>query len=206
MKINMDVFSQLGKQWIQTNVLQDLRTMTKPGSLSYLMFGPQPSRQSISIKLGYFGEYLCKEIIQKNSDLTLLSCGLHLMDHKKKDIDLMWVNPTKQTVYVRELKGNIELDTEKLPAMFNKIKENLLPFVQQQYPGHTIDVGVLNWGVYSRDELIKGLRQISACEENGVKVDHWSDFCLLVDLNCTQEEYYNFMHQMGNLIKLHMDV
>jgi hypothetical protein len=202
----MDLFNHVGKQWIKANVLQDLRTLTKPGSLSYLMFGPQPSRQSISIKLGYFGEYLCKEIIQKNPKLTLLTCGVHLMDQKKKDIDLMWVNPEKQTVYVRELKGNIELDTEKLPATFTKIKEDLQPFVQQKYPGHTIDIGVLNWGIYSREELTKGLRQIKTCEDNGVKVDHWSDFCTLVELDCTKEAYYDYMHQMGTLIKLHMDV
>ena len=202
----MNFFQPIGQQWIRANILQDLRTLTKPGSLSYLMFGPQPSRQSISIKLGYFGEYLCKEIIKRNPDLSLLTCGLHLMEEKKQDIDLLWVNPSKQTVYVRELKGNIELDTEKLPAMFNKIKETLLPFVQEKYPGHTINVGVLNWGVYSRDELTKGIKQIHACEQNGVKVDHWADFCELVDLQCTQEEYYDYMHEMGTLIKLHMDV
>jgi len=50
------------------------------------------------------------------------------------------------------------------------------------------------------------LKQIHACEENGVKVDHWADFCGLVDLQCTQEEYYDYMHEMGTLIKLHMDV
>ena len=202
----MNTFTQIGRQWIKTNILQDITTQTKPGSLTYLMFGPQPSRQSVSIKLGYFGEYLCKEIIQKNPKLTLLTCGLQLMDQKKKDIDLMWVNPETQTVYVRELKGNIQLDTEKLPATFQKMTEKLLPFVQQKYPGHTIDVGVLNWGVYGRDELTEGLKQIKTCEENGVKVDHWSDFCALVELDCSKETYYDYMHQMGTLIKLHMDV
>lgn len=202
----MNTFTQIGRQWIKTNILQEITTQTKPGSLTYLMFGPQPSRQSVSIKLGYFGEYLCKEIIQKNPKLTLLTCGLQLMDQKKKDIDLMWVNPETQTVYVRELKGNIQLDTEKLPATFQKMTEKLLPFVQQKYPGHTIDVGVLNWGVYGRDELTEGLKQIKTCEENGVKVDHWSDFCTLVELDCSKETYYDYMHQMGTLIKLHMDV
>ena len=202
----MNTCTQIGRQWIKTNILQEITTQTKPGSLTYLMFGPQPSRQSVSIKLGYFGEYLCKEIIQKNPKLTLLTCGLQLMDQKKKDIDLMWVNPETQTVYVRELKGNIQLDTEKLPATFQKMTEKLLPFVQQKYPGHTIDVGVLNWGVYGRDELTEGLKQIKTCEENGVKVDHWSDFCTLVELDCSKETYYDYMHQMGTLIKLHMDV
>jgi hypothetical protein len=202
----MDPFQQAGKEWIITNVIQGLRTQTKPGSLSYLMFGPQPSPQSVSIKLGYFGEYLCKEIIQKNPHLSLLTCGIQKMDQKKKDIDLMWVHHEKQTIYVRELKGNIELDTEKLPATFHKMKETLLPFVQQKYPGHAVDIGVLNWGVYRRDELTSGVRQIRVCEENGVKVDHWADFCTLVELDCTQEAYYDYMHQMGALIKLHMDV
>lgn len=199
-------FEALGKQWIQTNVLQDIRTHTKPGSLSYLMFGSQPSRQSVSIKLGYFGEYLCKQIIHKNPKLSLLNCGVQLMDQKKKDIDLMWVHPEKQTIYVRELKGNIELDTEKLPAMFHKVTQDLLPFVQQKYPGHTIDVGILNWGVYNRAELDKGLKQIKVCEGYGLKVDHWSDFCRLVELDCSKEAYYDYMHEMGDLIKENMDV
>lgn len=191
----MKAFETLGKRWIQANLL---RTYTKPGSLTHLMFGTQPSQHSLSVKLGYFGEYLCKEIIRNNTDLCLLQCGLHQVHHKKKDIDLWWVH--KETVYVRELKGNMQLDTDKLPTTLQKMN-TIRHFVKRQYPTYTLDMGILNWSVYRRDELGKGLRQIKACEAHGFKVDHWSDFCILVDMDCSKEAYYAYMREMGNMIR-----
>jgi len=192
---SMKAFDTLGKRWIHANLL---RTYTKPGSLTHLMFGTQPSQHSLSVKLGYFGEYLCKEIIQTNPDLCLLRCGLHQVHHKKKDIDLWWVH--KETVYVRELKGNMELDTDKLPATLEKMN-TIRHFVKRQYPKYTLDMGILNWSVYRRDELGKGLRQIKACEGQGFKVDHWSDFCILVGMDCSKDAYYAYMREMGNMIR-----
>ena len=70
-------------------------TFTKPGSIAYLLWGTQPSKQSISIKYGHFGEKLAIRMISNSKHLELLDCGCHVIDEsgKKKDIDLYPLNP-----------------------------------------------------------------------------------------------------------------
>ena len=106
---------------------------TEPGSLTYLLFGRQASKQSINIKLGHLGEKLFKRLIFENKSLELLDCGLHCMiDGKKKDLDLFWADHNNKIIYYREAKGNIEMDTEKIPAMISKINEVVVPYVSDK--------------------------------------------------------------------------
>ena len=80
---------QTGIEWVQ-NMLSSDMTYTKPGSLSFLLHGKRPSEQSISIKMGRFGEFLTKEMIKRNDNLELLTCGIQQINNKKKDIDLIF--------------------------------------------------------------------------------------------------------------------
>ena len=107
-------------------------THTEPGSLKHLMFGSNPSEQSLSIKMGKVGEEMVKKIITENDDLELLTCGVQCIDPKtgkNKDLDLVWINKKNNTIYYREAKGNIELDSEKLPATIDKIVEILNTYI-----------------------------------------------------------------------------
>ena len=45
------------------------------------------------------------------------------INNKKKDVDLIFKDENNKVIYYREMKGNIELDTEKLPATISKCKE-----------------------------------------------------------------------------------
>ena len=76
-----------------------------------------------NIKLGRLGEFLSKELIKTNHNLELLNCGIQKINNKKKDVDLIFKDEIDKIIYYRELKGNIELDTEKLPATITKCKE-----------------------------------------------------------------------------------
>ena len=193
-----------GREWFERKEILTDVTRTKPGSITYLLYGEQPSAQSINIKFGHFGEALAKEMIKVNPHLELLRCGIQLVDETrktKKDIDLIWVDTTRKIIYIREAKGNIELDTEKLPATFKKITDNLMPFVQNKYPDYAVNAGILNWSVYTRDELSKGLSHIKQCEQNGVQVDHWSDFCTLIGFDWPKEDYYGYMRDFGKRIE-----
>ena len=192
----------VGRRWFEENKIATDVTHTKPGSLTYLLFGPKASKQSICIKFGHLGEVLAKEMIKATSDLELLKCGVQTIaeNKKKKDIDLIWANRQTKTIYVRELKGNIELDTEKLPATFTKLTNDLKTFAQEKYPDYEINVGILNWSVYTRDELSKGISHIRQCEAHGVQVDHWSDFCKLIQFQWSKEDYYEYMREFGKII------
>jgi hypothetical protein len=113
---------------------------------------------------------------------------------------LIWLDKQSKKIYVREAKGNIELDTEKLPATFKKITDDLMPFVKEKYSDCEIDVGILNWSVYTRAEHKKCLNHIKLCERNGVQVNHWSDFCKIVQFDWPKEDYYEYMLDIGNRI------
>lgn len=79
---------QIGIDWLKQ--LIKLKTvMTKQGSVTYLLYGPTISEQSINIKFGYLGEILLKNIIKCNKDLKLLNCGIQEIIDTKLDIDLI---------------------------------------------------------------------------------------------------------------------
>jgi hypothetical protein len=193
---------EIGRLW----TLHLIRTevpMTKPGSIIHLLHGPKASEQSINIKFGKLGETLAKEIIKCNLNLELLKCGVQVVSSSKsKDIDLQWANHTTKTIYMRELKGNMQLDTEKLPATFKKVTDDLLPYNQEKYPDYTIDIGILNWSVYDRHDLCKYLQShIIKCEENGVKVNHMGDFLNLVDFPWSKNDFHDYFRELGRIVR-----
>ena len=171
----LQAIKQLGRQEAEMIVSEGL-TERKPGSLVHLLFGNTPSPQSTSIKFGKVGETLAKKMVDLAEDPQLLGCGCRdIGGGVTKDFDLLYTG--SDTIFYRELKGNLELDTEKLPAMITKINKDILPYLTREYPGKTIDIGVLYWSVYERSDLGSHCAtHIRKCEEKGIKVDHMSDF------------------------------
>ena len=179
-------------------------TMTQPGSIKYLMFGSEPSEQSLSIKMGRVGEIMIKIIITGSNNLELLTCGVQCIDPKtgkNKDLDLIWIDKSTKTIYYREVKGNIELDTEKLPATIDKIDEIINTHISPNYPDYTIDIGVFNWSIYNRNPLKKGLTHIKKCEDKDIKVEHPEDLFKLLNFNWDEENYYKFFRKVGKLFR-----
>lgn len=185
---------------IVNNIVSDGITMSKPGSIKYLLFGSEPSRQAISIKMGNFGEIIPKKIIEHSNKLELLRCGVQCIDtetKKKKDLDLLWKDEDNKTIYYREAKGNIDLDSEKLPATLDKIKEILDVFIKPKYPDYDIDIGVFNWSVYNRKHIETGISNIRKCENKGIKVEHMEDMLKLLNFEWNEEDYISFFREAG---------
>ena len=189
---------QQGIDWVD-KILEGEITYTKPGSISHLLYGEKPSEQSINIKLGRFGEFLAKIMIGLNSNLELLTCGIQKIDGIKKDVDLIFKDEDKKIIYYRELKGNIQLDTEKLPATISKCKliENSL---QTTYSDYSINCGILNWSVYNRKILTVGISNIKTFETEGIKIDHMEDFLNIINFVWDEADYYQYFRDIGNKI------
>jgi len=175
-------------------------TLTKPGSISHLLYGEKPSEQSIHIKLGKLGEYLTKEFIQSKPNLELLECGIQKIKDKNKDVDLLFKDENKKIIVYRELKGNIELDTEKLPATIKKCKE-IEEELTTKFKDYKIDCGLLNWSVYDRKILTAGLSNIKAFENGGIKIDHMSDFLSIINMEWEEEDFYSYFREIGRKIR-----
>ena len=191
---------QRGMIWVDKILEGDL-TNTKPGSISHLIYGEKPSEQSINIKLGKFGEYLSKELINSNHNLELLTCGVQKINSNKKDVDLIFKDNVNKIIYYRELKGNIELDTEKLPATITKCKE-IENSLKTTYLDYTINCGILNWSVYNRKILTAGLSNIKTFENGGIRVDHMGDFLNIINVYWSEDDYYSYFREIGSKIKI----
>lgn len=205
----MKMLQRFTEKQLEEEVMKEVKciinngiTMSKPGSIKYLLYGSEPSRQAICIKLGRIGEMIVKLIISNSEHLELLQCGVQCIDNngKNKDIDLLWRDEKKKIIYYREAKGNIELDSEKLIATIEKVKEIINTHIKSKYSEYTIDFGVLNWSVYDRKELNKGISHIKTCEKRGVKVDHMGDILKLLEFEWSKEQYYEFFSKIGTCI------
>ena len=189
-----------GMDWID-KVLESELTLTKPGSISHLLYGERPSEQSINIKLGRLGEWLSKELIRANPNLKLLPCGVQKINDKRKDVDLLFKDEEKKIIYFRELKGNIELDTEKLPATISKCKE-IEYALKISHVDYHIDCGVLNWSVYNRKILTAGLSNIKTFENGGIKINHMNEFLEIINVVWNEDDYYAYFREIGAKIRM----
>lgn len=186
--------------WVE-KMLEGELTYTKPGSISYLLYGEKPSEQSINIKIGRLGEFMSKELIRSNPNLQLLDCGVQKIGDKKKDVDLIFKDESKKIIYYRELKGNIELDTEKLPATISKCKE-IENSLKSTYLEYNINCGILNWSVYNRKILTAGLSNIKTFEKGGIKIDHMEDFLNIINVSWDENDFNLYFREIGNKTKL----
>jgi hypothetical protein len=189
---------QRGMNWVD-KILEGELTHTKPGSISHLLYGEKPSEQSINIKLGRFGEFISKELIKTNNNLELLNCGVQQIHDKKKDVDLIFKDESKKIIYYRELKGNIELDTEKIPATINKCKE-ITSSLTSTHVDYSINCGILNWSVFNRKILTAGLSNIKTFETGGIKIDHMEDFLNIINVFWNEDDYYLYFREIGTKI------
>ena len=174
-------------------------TCTKPGSISHLLYGEKPSEQSINIKLGRFGEFIAKELIKSNDMFELLDCGVQMINNKMKDVDLIFMDKIRKIIYYRELKGNIELDTEKIPATIAKCND-ITMFLANKYEGYNINCAILNWSIYDRQQLSAGLSNIKTFEKAGLRIEHMGDFLAIVGATWHKGDYYAYFRMIGTKI------
>lgn len=123
---------------------------------------------------------------------------------KKKDVDLIFKDEINKIIYYRELKGNIELDTEKLPATMTKCKE-IENSLKATYLDYIIDCGILNWCVYNRKILTTGISNIKTFENGGIKIDHMEDFLNIINVYWNEDDYYSYFREIGTKIRVRFE-
>jgi hypothetical protein len=178
-------------------------TKTQVGSVKHLLFGEQISMQSVSIKFGKVFENMFIEHIKNHNDFELGDIGVQKTSQgKKKDFDLVFIDTKNNTVYYRELKANINLDSEKLPATIQKVKF-LERELNKKYPTYKIDSGVLCPSVYSLFDLdgSKISNKPAIFEKGGVKVNFACDLFSILGICCTKDEFYGFFKELGQIIR-----
>jgi len=177
--------------------------MTEAGSLKYFLWGAEKSEQSIVIKFGRVFEKMIQEQISITPKFEL---GLNGVQHisgqsKKKDVDLLFIDKEEKTIFYRELKANIDLDTEKLPATTDKIAV-IEKHLASKYPGFSINSGILCMTVYSEADLSNRLKKkVKTYSDASVSVEFARDIFATLDLDISKEEYNTFGLEVGKILR-----
>jgi hypothetical protein len=184
-----------------SNIAQNLVTAglshSSPGSGIHLLNGPAPSTQSLLIKFGRAFEAWFEEAVRLgDTNFTVMPSGV--WSEINKDLDLIFRDNEARTIYYRELKLNLNLDTEKIVSTYEKVGL-ITDFLRAKYPGYTIDSGVLTWGTYGLEEITAQSKVKKALEFN-VKVEDPRSFFELVKLSMSASEYSQYFRSIGRML------
>ena len=184
------------------NEIQENQTKSQPGGLPWLLYGDDKiSEQSLYIKIGRNFEKWFKFIVE-DCGMELLPDGVikNVIGKKSKDIDLLFKDENSKFIYYRELKSNLELDTEKLPATYNKIKK-VKKYLSEKYKGYEINTALLHWGVYEPSVLCSTYRgRKKSCKKMGVEVTYPIDFFKLLSVNISENDYYLMWRKINEVL------
>lgn len=178
--------------------------MTQLGSMKYILWGPEKSEQSTLIKMGHFCQTIIKEQIKDTEGFLMLPTGVQTLlgSNKRKDIDLLFLHIEKKKVYYYELKNNIELDTEKLPATCEKIRE-ITKYLDKNYPDFEKISGILCLSVFHKRNITerKMKNKIQQFASYGINVSFASDIFDILSIPVNEKEYYDFWREIGKIVR-----
>jgi len=169
------------------------------GALPYLFLGNKISEHSFYIKVGRNFEKWFKFVAEHSDGFELLPDGVtkKVVKNESKDIDFIIKSKKLKTIYYRELKSNLELDTEKLPATIDKVTL-IKKYLSKNYSGYKIDCGILHWAVYNDRVLPKKYKsKLKQCSENGVSVYYPKDLFRLLNQKISEKEYYDLFRNIA---------
>ena len=191
------IFKDKANEIIQNIIKSPKRC--EPGSLPYLFYGDKISEQSFYIKVGRNFEKWFKFIAEKSEGFELLPDGItkNVLNDESKDIDFIFINKLNKLIYYLELKSNLELDTEKLPATIDKV--NLIEkYLTKTYPDCKIESGILHWAVYDKNILGKKyLTKIKQAEASGVTVKYPKDLFKILNQTISETDYYSLFNDIA---------
>ena len=179
----------------------EVKTKSLPGALPYFLFGEgKVSEQSLYIKVGRNFEKWFKFIVE-DAGMILLPDGVvkNVIGGKSKDIDLLFKDEVEKVIHYREMKSNLELDTEKLPATYEKI-QMITKYVEKQYSGYKVDSSLLHWSAYEPSILpTKYKTHTKKCNKRNVKVSYPIDLFDTLSVDISDTEYYNLFRELGEM-------
>jgi hypothetical protein len=185
--------TQFGHQIVDNLIAEGLSTAS-PGSGMHLLFGPVPSSQSLNIKFGRAFEKWFEEAVRVgHNNFTVMKSGV--WKEISKDLDLIFRDDDNNIIYYRELKLNLNLDTEKIVSTYEKIAY-IRSFLHRKYPGYEIDAAALTWGVYDKDEMT-AQSKIKKAAKYDIAVEDPSAFFKLVGTDVSKPEYSDFFRHLG---------
>lgn len=189
---NKKVFRKMFLEMI-SNLKNEEITMTKPGSIDYLLYGPRPSAQSINIKIGNRLETLLNDFSEKMGYPTHKLATTLVEGHQ---VDTLFVEG--ECFEYEEQKTNANLDSEKIKATIkkiNKIGESLRMETKKM-----VRCSIFHTTVWEEKDAPEYSTPYSKYKKAGIRVKFMSDYFKTLGVEITKEEFYSLWREAGKIL------
>ncbi len=168
-------------------------TITKPGSIDYLLYGPRPSTQSVNIKIGNRLEALLNEFSKKMGFPTHKR-GKTLIEGHQVD-SLFMIDDCFE---YNEQKANANLDSEKIKATIEKmieIGESLRTETKK-----VVTCSIFHTTVWEEMDAPEYSGPYSKFRKSGIRVKFMSDYFQSLGVEMTKEYFYSMWREGGEIL------
>ena len=171
---------------------EELRT-AQIGSLTYALWGPKISNQSIVIRFGIRFEKFLNELQEKQGLQKYLTSDELVKGHQT---DSLYIDHC--ILKYKEQKCNIILDSEKTKATINKVSD-VHSDLLSRFDG-VVDSCILASTVWSIEDAPKLSTMVKQCYNKGVRVMFMKEFFTELGLEITKDQFYSSFRELGMLL------
>ena len=176
------------------NYVKECKTNQKkdPSSLSYLI--DRPLSHSDCIKLGIAIEKVISDIITKYTNYQNIK---QKNAKRKKEKDHLFKDDKNKIIYYAELKGNLNLDTEKLPSTYNKCLK-IVEDLKEKFPEYNIKWCLLGFRYLDYNNIPNTIKKkYEIIKNNLFGINQYLDY-LNINYEFTQDIYKQFLNDIAN--------
>tara|TARA_B100001115_G_scaffold50809_1_gene37585 strand:+ start:675 stop:1502 length:828 start_codon:yes stop_codon:yes gene_type:complete len=165
-----------------------------PSSLSYLI--DRPLSQSDCIKLGTAIEKVVSDIITKYTNYQ----NIKQKNAKgKKEKDHLFKDDKNKIIYYAELKGNLNLDTEKSTSTYNKCLK-IVEDLKEKFPEYNIKWCLLGLRYLDYNNIPNNIKKkYEIIKDNLFGINQYLDY-LNINYEFTQDIYKQFLNDIANIM------
>lgn len=185
----------VAKSWIPTLTVSPTKKIKPPKNgkypALYKWLNTANFDQSKKLKSGYYVQSFMIELVKHAPKNYVVITDKYsvISNGEEKEADLLAKLPQQLVIVYREVKTNVNLDSEKMPATVAKIAD-ISGALQKTYHDHEINSGLLNpcW--------------LSSGSHNNVSIEGFNDFITILGYTeLTVEEHAEIGNTLGEIIR-----
>jgi len=201
MNTKLEKFENILFVKLKESILSKIDKVDKTGSLKELVFPTDKtiSKQSIMIRLG--------NIIEKSLMDFALDCGAKAIDKNmrkeitkiagyKVDLDVAFI--LNDIFYYREVKSNLNLDTEKVKATYAKVQKVAKILLDLIDDNLDLDFSILSLRYASEKDIYTNLKTFFR-ENRKDLLSGYGEFFRIFGVEVSKEYWENLMRKIGEL-------
>jgi len=194
-----EIFIQGAKNLISELKTEITEVNSKTGSVTEFLFGESYSRQSVVIKFGNRWEKYLNDFAKNHGSNLDFDCPSYIRGHQI-DYIVKIINENASVNY-DEIKCNVGLDSEKLPATIEKILD-VKKGLQEIYSDEiSKNAGILHAIVWEKGDSPSSHSYYRRFEENEIPVKTLKDYFKQIGIDFTRKDFYSLKRDIQSILR-----